>query len=77
MTVETIGIIGVAGCAFVAATLGRVAYQRRMDVLYGPYVEGRPKLSLLSLIFSPPLPFVDRLRWRMRVEVCLTPTAPC
>jgi hypothetical protein len=38
MPIETIAILGVV---FAAANLAAIAYKRRMDVLYGPYIEGR------------------------------------
>jgi hypothetical protein len=36
--IETIALVGFV---FAAATLGAAAYERRMDVLHGPYIEGR------------------------------------
>ena len=38
MTIEEITVLGFA---FAATTLAAMAYERHMDVLYGPYVEGR------------------------------------
>jgi hypothetical protein len=38
MTIETIAFLGFV---FAATTLAAMAYERRMDVLYGPYLEGR------------------------------------
>ena len=35
-----IHILGLVGFVFVAV-LARAAYERRLDVLYGPYVQGR------------------------------------
>jgi hypothetical protein len=34
-------IIGLAGFVFAATALGALLYERRMDVLYGSYIEGR------------------------------------
>lgn len=36
-----IDIVAAIGLVFAAAALGRLAYERRMDVLHGPYIEGR------------------------------------
>ena len=36
-----IELIGLAGAAFAAAASLRVIYERRMDVLHGPYIAGR------------------------------------
>jgi hypothetical protein len=36
-----IEIVAAIALVFVAASLGRLAYERRMDVLHGPYIEGR------------------------------------
>jgi hypothetical protein len=48
MIIETIAF---AGLAFVATTLIATAYQRRQDVLYGPYIQGRvPNPDLLLSI---------------------------
>ena len=38
MTIETIAFLGFV---FAATTLAAMAYERRMDVLYGPYLERR------------------------------------
>jgi hypothetical protein len=41
MIIETIGL----GFVFAAATLAAMAYERRMDVLYGPYIDRvRPRV---------------------------------
>ena len=53
MDIETIGMIGMVGLAFAAATLVRVAYGRHMDVLYGPYIEGRNKHRRLGSTLKP------------------------
>ena len=35
-----IEILGLIGFSFVATALARMAYERRLDVLYGPYLQG-------------------------------------
>jgi hypothetical protein len=53
MDIETIGIIGLIGFACAAATLGRIVYERHLDVLYGPYIEGRNKHPRLGSVLKP------------------------
>jgi hypothetical protein len=67
MQIELIAMSAVA--VAVAATATGVAFvlERRMDVLYGPFIEGRaslqtPEQKLLELASS----VVDQLRWKMR-----------
>jgi len=36
-----IEILGLTGFALVATALARMSYEHRLDVLYGPYIEGR------------------------------------
>lgn len=38
MEIETFGLLGFA---LAAITVVKIAYDRRMDVLYGPYIRGR------------------------------------
>jgi len=38
MAIETIALLGFA---FMTFALAAMAYERRMDVLYGPYIYGR------------------------------------
>ena len=38
MTIETLALLGFV---FMAFALAAMAYERRMDVLYGPYIRGR------------------------------------
>jgi hypothetical protein len=77
MTIETIAFL-VAVFAATAATA--VAYERRMDVLYGPYVEGRASgragLST-DRLWKPVHSAIDRLRWRARNIVYLTSLIAC
>ena len=52
-----------------------MAYERRMDVLYGPYVEGRAdRTALLAGQFWKPIhSAVDRFRWKACNMLYLTP----
>ena len=38
-----IEILRLAGFALMATALARMAYERRLDVLYGPYILGRAR----------------------------------
>ena len=72
-----IEIVAVIGLVFAAASLGRFAYERQMDVLHGPYIEGRNSQPVLRVIAKPLLPFIDRLRFRLRGMVYLASIAAC
>ena len=48
-----------------------------MDVLYGPYIEGRNTQSVLSIIAKPLLPIIDRMRFKLRGMVYLASIAAC
>jgi hypothetical protein len=77
MTTETIALLG-----FVLAvtTLAATAYERRMDVLYGPYVEGRASgLASVSAdrFWKPVHSAVNRLRWKARNIVHLASLIAC
>jgi len=72
-----IEIVTVIGLVFAAASLGRLAYERQMDVLHGPYIEGRNVQPVLRIIAEPLLPIVDRLRWKLRGMVYLASIAAC
>ena len=74
MIIETIAIVAFA---FAATTLTALAYERRMDVLHGSYIEGhiagesaREPLVLTTHLF-------DHFRWRARSMVYLTSIIAC
>lgn len=70
-----IEIIVTVGLVFAATTAGRIVYERRMDVLHGPYIEGRSERSTLEPAFSPLRELADRLRWKMRGMIYLASIA--
>ena len=76
MTIETIAFLVFV---FSATTLAAMAHERRMDVLYGPYVEGRanrmdfPAGQFLKSINSA----VDGFRWKARNMLYLTSVIAC
>ena len=48
MTIETIALLSFV---FMAFALAAMAYERRMDVLYGPYIHGRdPQYPIAPLV---------------------------
>ena len=61
MDIETLGLLGFA---FAAIALTTRAYQRRMDVLYGPYIKGcvgrRAGLSV-KRFWNPASLAIDRM----------------
>lgn len=58
MDSEILGLLVFASAAIAAAT---VTYQRRMDVLYGPYVRGRPGGLSVKRFWRPSSSAIDRL----------------
>jgi hypothetical protein len=73
MNIETVIVVGLV---FAAASLGRFAYERQMDVLHGPYIEGRNSRPV-PIILKPLQPIVDRLRFRLRGMVYLASIVAC
>jgi hypothetical protein len=67
----------VVGLVFVAASLARFAYERQMDVLHGPYIEGRTTQPVLRIIARSLSPMTDRLRFKLRGMVYLASIAAC
>jgi hypothetical protein len=76
MNIENIEIVAVVG-VFAAASLGRFVYERQMDVLHGPYIEGRDTQPRLRIIARPLLPMIDRLRFKLRGMVYLASIVAC
>jgi hypothetical protein len=77
MTIETIAFLGFV---FAATTLAAMAYERRMDVLYGPYLEGRARgrARLTAKRFWKPVhSAADRLRWKARGMIYLPSVIAC
>ena len=71
MTIETIAFLGFV---FAVSTLAAIAYERRMDVLYGPYLEGRARARVrrsAERFWQPVRSVADRLRWKARGMVYL------
>jgi len=55
-------------------------FERRMDVLYGPYIEGRArrsKASTWTIVRSISEPAMDKLRWKARNVPYITGLFAC
>jgi hypothetical protein len=75
----TIEMIALAGFVFAAAALAALAYERRMDVLYGPYIEGRSGRAGISIerFWAPMRSAADYFRWRAGIFSCLAVMIAC
>ena len=66
MTIETIALLGFI---FAATALAAMIFERRMDVLHGPYIEGRgvphPAMAL-QLFWMPVREAADGFSWKAR-----------
>jgi hypothetical protein len=58
MGIEILDLFGFALTVIVPAT---IAYKRRMDVLYGPYMRGRPGGLSVKRFWQPSSSAIDRL----------------
>jgi nitric oxide synthase oxygenase domain/subunit len=75
MDIETIGLLGFV---FAAVALAAMAYERRMDVLYGSYLEDRASEELrhsARRLWQPSV--IDRLRWEARNVIYLASIIAC
>jgi hypothetical protein len=67
MAIETIALLGFA---FMTFALAAMAYERRMDVLCGPYIHGRDaQYPFASLVRVPQFAISERLtrlHWKAR-----------
>ena len=69
MDIETLGFLGVI---YAAASLAAIAYEHRMDVLHGSYLESRAEAEPdhhAQRLWAPSV--IDRLRWKARDVVYL------
>lgn len=53
--------IGILGFAFAAVAIGKMIYEREMDVLHGRYIEGREQTKEFAAVWNPMLVQVERL----------------
>jgi hypothetical protein len=64
MDIEILGLLGLLGLALATTGLATIVYQRRMDVLYGPYIQNRAGGSaglLMRRFWNPASSAIDRL----------------
>lgn len=61
MDMEILGLLGLLGLAFAATVLGKRTYERRMDVLYGSYIQGRAASLSVKRFWQPASSALDRL----------------
>jgi hypothetical protein len=54
-------ILGLLGFALAATVLAKMAYERRMDVLYGSYIQGRAGNLSVKRFWQPASSALDRL----------------
>lgn len=61
-------ILGIFGLVFAATAVGVLVYEHEMDVLHGPYIEGRQAPRIIAAMFDPVRPLVEaamaRITWR-------------
>ena len=75
---ENIEIIGFLGFVFAATALAAIAHERHMDVLYGPYIQGRAKRHVdISTFWEPVQSAADLLRWKGRSMIYLASIIAC
>jgi hypothetical protein len=75
MDFETTGLLGFV---FAAVALAAIAYERRMDVLYGSYLEDGVAEELrhsARRLWQPSV--TDRLRWKTRNVIYLASIIAC
>jgi hypothetical protein len=58
MDIQVFGLLGLVLAAIAVATM---AHRRRMDVLHGPYVRGRPQGLSVKQFWQPASSAIDRL----------------
>ena len=67
MIIETIVL---TGFVFASTALATLAFERSMDVLHGPYIEGRntvnPAMAALARFWRPAREAAEDLRWKAR-----------
>jgi hypothetical protein len=58
MNIEILGLLGFAFAVFV---LGTMAYERRMDILYGPYIQAHARGLSMKRLWRPASSAIERL----------------
>jgi hypothetical protein len=74
----SIELLGFLGFVFAAASLAAIAYERRMDVLYGSHLESRTcRIQTQSTVRLWVPSIIDRLQWKARSVVYLASVIAC
>ena len=64
---------------FAATATGILVYEHHMDVLNGPFIEGREQPRVIAAMFDPVRalvePLIERLNWQVRSAVYLASLA--
>lgn len=72
-------ILGILGFVFAATVVGVLVYEHEMDVLHGPYIEGRVQERGVAAMLDPLRPALEavmaRINWRARGVVYLAAMA--
>lgn len=72
-------ILGILGFVFAATTVGVLVWEYEMDVLHGPYIEGRLRERSVAAMLDPLQVAVAaamaRIMWRARSVVYLAAMA--
>ena len=72
-------ILGILGFVFAATMVGVLVYEHEMDVLHGPYIEGRARERGVAAMLDWLRPALEavmaRINWRARGVVYLAAMA--
>ena len=72
-------VLGILGFVFAATSTGVLVYEHQMDVLHGPYIEGRQETRYVPAMFEPVRPVVaaviERITWKARNAIYLASLA--
>jgi hypothetical protein len=71
--------LGIFGFVFAATATGVLVYEHHMDVLNGPFIEGREQPRVIATMLAPVRamvePLIERLNWQARSAVYLASLA--
>ena len=76
---DILGTFGILGFVFAVMATGVLVYEHQLDVLHGPYIEGRVQTRELAWMVDPVRAAVEsvmeRLNWRARNAIYLASLA--
>ena len=71
--------LGIFGFVFAATATGVLVYEHHMDVLNGPFIEGRDQPRVIAAMLAPVRklvePLIERLNWQARNAIYLASLA--